>query len=100
MKDPKDKQGRPLVDALNEDARMRARPICGLQIIGGLKPQADGSWDYGWIYDPEQGASFDVELRLRAPDRLQVKGYKGFKFLSETFQWTRAAAAPGPRCAA
>ncbi len=100
MKDPNDRQGRPLVDALNEDTRMRARPICGLQIIGGLKQQADGSWDYGWIYDPEQGASFDVELRLRSADRLQVKGYKGLKFFSETFQWTRAAAAPGPRCAA
>lgn len=100
MKDSKDKQGRPLVDALNEDRRLRARPICGLQIIGDLKPQRDGSWDNGWIYDPEQGESFDVELRLRAPDILQVKGYKGLKFLSETFQWTRATTMPGPRCAA
>lgn len=100
MKDPMDKQGRPLVDALNEDRRLRARPICGLQIIGDLKPQRDGSWDNGWIYDPEQGESFDVELRLRGSDKLQVKGYKGLKFLSETFQWTRATTTPGPRCAA
>ena len=30
---------------------------------------------------------------MRAPDVLQVKGYKGLKFLSETFQWHRA-----PQC--
>lgn len=100
MQDPNDKQGRPLVDGLNEDRRMRVRPICGLQIIGGLKLQSDGSWDRGWIYDPEQGESFDVELRLRSAEKLQVKGYKGLKFLSETYQWTRAAEPPGPRCAA
>lgn len=99
LKEPNDKQGRPLVDALNEDKRKRARSICGLQIIGQLQVQRDGSWDNGWIYDPEQGESFDVEIRLRSPDKLQVKGYKGLKFLSETFQWTRAAAPPGPRCA-
>lgn len=94
LKDPHDKQGRPLVDALNEDKRMRDRPICGLQIIGGLKLQRDGSWDNGWIYDPEQGESFDVEVRMRGTDGLQVKGYKGLKFLSETFQWKRAANDP------
>lgn len=98
LKEPKDKQGRPLVDALNEDRRQRLRPICGLQIIGDLRLQNDGSWDNGWIYDPEQGESFDVEVRLRTPDMLQVKGYKGLKFLSETYQWRRTAALPGPSC--
>lgn len=98
MKEPNDKKGKPLRDILNEDARKRGRLICGLQIIGGLQEMRDGSWDRGWIYDPEQGASFDVELRLRAPDVLQVKGYKGLKFLSETFQWRRATAPLAPPC--
>ena len=93
-----DKSGRPLRDALNGDTTKRNRPICGLQIIGGLKPQSDGSWDLGWIYDPEQGESFDLELRLLGGGGLQVKGYKGMKFLSETFEWTRADALPSARC--
>lgn len=100
MKAPTDPKGQPLRDGLNPDRTQRSRPICGLQIIGELKPQRDGSWDNGWIYDPEQGESFDVEIRLRAPDVLQVKGYKGLKFLSETFQWQRANAAPQPACPA
>lgn len=96
---PNDPQGRPLVDSLNKNAAKRGAPICGLQIIGEVKPQADGSWDKGWIYDPEQGSSFDVELRLRNPETLQVKGYLGVKFLSETFVWRRAKQAP-PKCGA
>ena len=98
LKEPNDKQGRPLRDARNEDKGQRNRAICGLQIIGGLKPQRDGSWDNGWIYDPEQGESFDVEIRVRGANGLQVKGYKGLKFLNETFQWTRASQPPAPRC--
>ncbi len=100
MQQPLDKRGQPLRDKLNENRRLRERPICGLQVIGDLKPMRDGSWDRGWIYDPEQGESFDVEVRLRAPDLLQVTGYKGLKFLSETFQWRRAAQLPAPACPA
>jgi uncharacterized protein (DUF2147 family) len=98
MSQPLDNAGRPLVDQLNENKGLRNRPICGLQIIGGLQKMQDGSWDRGWIYDPEQGESFDVELRLRSPNVLQVTGYKGLKFLSETFQWKRAAQPPTPLC--
>jgi len=99
LQQPNDKSGQLLRDEKNEDRAKRSQPICGLQIIGGLKLQSDGSWDNGWIYDPEQGEKFDVELRLRNPDQLQVKGYKGVKFLSETYQWKRAATPPEPRCA-
>ncbi len=96
MQEPRDKAGQLLRDTQNESRKLRDRPICGLQIIGNLKPMRDGSWDGGWIYDPEQGERFDVELRLRAPNVLQVKGYKGLKFLSETFQWKRAETALVP----
>lgn len=98
MKDPNDKKGKPLRDILNEDRSKRSRTICGLQIIGGVQAMRDGSWDRGWIYDPEQGERFDVELRLQTADVLQVKGYKGLKFLSETFQWKRSATPPAPAC--
>ena len=97
MKEPNDKTGKPLLDSQNEDKSRRGLPICGLQIIGGLKQQSDGSWDKGWIYDPEQGSAFDVELRLRNPETLQVKGYLGVKFLSETYVWRRAKELP-PKC--
>ncbi|HWV79801.1 MAG TPA: DUF2147 domain-containing protein [Hyphomicrobiaceae bacterium] len=97
MKQPNDEKGQPLRDSLNKNAARRGQPICGLQIIGDVKPQPNGSWDNGWIYDPEQGSSFDLELQLRNPETLQVKGYMGVKFLSETFVWRRAKELP-PKC--
>lgn len=100
LKDPNDKSGRPLVDVQNPDRAKRGSPICGLQIIGSLKKQRDGSWDNGWIYDPEEGERFDLEMKLLAPEKLQITGYKGVKFLSETYQWKRLPQTPGPRCAA
>lgn len=92
LREPVDKAGRPLTDGLNSDPARRQRPICGLAVIGDLKRQSSGVWDEGWIYDPKQGKQFDVELKLRAADALQVTGYLGFKFLSETFVWRRAPA--------
>lgn len=94
LQNPNDEKGKPLIDHLNKNPAKRGAPICGLQIIGDVKPQSDGSWDKGWIYDPEQGSAFDVELRLRNPATLQVKGYLGVKFLSETYVWKRAKDVP------
>lgn len=99
LKENLSQDGQPLTDALNPDPRRRERPICGLQVIGDLQLQADGAWDQGWIYDPKEGKSYDVEIRLLAPDQLQVKGYLGVKFLSESFIWQRAPAEI-QRCAA
>lgn len=98
LRDMLGKDGRPLTDSLNSDPKLRQRPICGLPVIGDLKPQSSGAWDEGWIYDPKQGKQFDVELKLRSADTLQVLGYLGLKFLSETFIWRRAPASL-PRCA-
>lgn len=99
LKEPAANDGQPLTDALNPDPRLRQRAICGLQVIGDLELQPNGAWDTGWIYDPKEGKSYDVEIRLRAPDRLQVTGYIGVKFLSETFYWQRAPSEL-PRCTA
>lgn len=90
LKAPADRTGKPIVDANNPDPARRKQPVCGLPVLGDLVRQRDGSWDGGWIYDPKEGKSYDVEVKLLAPDRLQVMGYMKLKFLSETLQWTRA----------
>jgi uncharacterized protein (DUF2147 family) len=97
LKAPNDERGRPLTDGYNPETTKRKRPICGLPVIGDLKRQANGAWDAGWIYDPKEGKSYDVEIKMRSPDRLQVTGYIGTKFFSESFIWTRAPTTL-PRC--
>jgi len=89
LKDPNDKYGNPLTDQLNARASRRNRKICGLKIIGKVARISKRVYDNGWIYDPEKGKYFDVELTLVSRNILQVKGYKGIKLLSKTFLWRR-----------
>lgn len=90
LRDPVNDQGQPLFDRYNLDETKRNRPICGLPVIGNVKRTSEG-WDEGWIYNPEEGAQYDVAIRA-AGDRLTVTGYKGVKLFSKTFTWTRAPA--------
>lgn len=89
LANPFTETGKPLTDRLNENASLRQRTICGLQIIGGTKRIEKNLYDNGWIYGPEKGKSFDVELRLVKEDRLQVTGYASLKIFSEVYIWKR-----------
>jgi len=90
LKDPKQPNGKMLTDQNNPDMSKRSRPICGLQIIGEGSPAEKGAWDGGWVYDPEEGKSYSVELTPKDGKSLQVHGYLGVKALGETMTWTRA----------
>ena len=93
LQEPNFKDGRPLTDGNNPTPALRKRTICGLPIISNMALQRDGSYDNGKIYDPEKGETFDVAAKLLAKDTLQITGYLGVKFLSETFKWRRATTA-------
>lgn len=98
---PVDAKGRPVTDGNNPDRAKRSQAVCGLQVIGNLVRQRDGSWDKGWVYDPKTGDRFDLAMKLTAPDKLIITGYVGVKLLSEDFVWTRAPAdRPLQRCSA
>jgi uncharacterized protein (DUF2147 family) len=68
------------------------REACGMQVIGNARPAAGGKWDGGWIYDPEAGTKYDVELTPLGDNKLKVFGYAGVKMFGETMTWTRAPA--------
>jgi uncharacterized protein (DUF2147 family) len=82
----------PVRDLHNPDPALRTRTICGLQVIGGLRRQADGSWDGGWVYDPKVGKKFDLAVSLTDKNTLAIVGYLGSKLFSETHEWHRADA--------
>ena len=48
-------------DAKNSDQ-------CGKQIIGNVKSVGKNKWDNGWIYDPDRGSKYDVELTAIGAD--------------------------------
>lgn len=64
---------------------------CGEQILGNLEAGGDGTWGSGWIYSPDRGRKFDVEIKRIGPDKLRVMGYAGVRMFSETHVWKRAA---------
>lgn len=61
---------------------------CGIRIIGGGK-RVGNSYDTGWIYNPDNGRKYNVEVS-RAGSGLKVVGYAGSKLLSKTMVWRRA----------
>ncbi len=97
LRDPLDPRGKPWTDILNPDKAKRQQPVCGLQIVGGLKSAAGGMWNDGWIYDPEEGKSFNVEMSLADASTLKVFGFAGIRLLSETLLWKRLPL-DSPRC--
>lgn len=70
----------------------RDKSGCGESILGGVRAMGGGRWDGGWIYSPDHGRKFDVELTPVGADKLRVLGYAGIKLFGETRTWKRAPA--------
>ncbi len=90
LNQPLNEKGQPLRDIYNPEPTRRGQPICGLQVLGKLSRQSDGSLDGGWVYDPKVGKAYDAELRLKSANHLLVRGYAGLKMLGKTLNWRRA----------
>src|SRR5215813_5551052 len=67
------------------------KSVCGKQIIGSARRSSVGTWDGGWIYDPDRDTRYSVELKLLDANKLRVMGYMGSKLFSETYTWKRAS---------
>jgi len=89
LQNPRDEAGRPLTDSLNPDRAKQGREVCGLQVIGALKPGGTEGWADGWVYDPKEGATYNLEISLRTEDRLEILGYLAIKLLSRRLIWSR-----------
>jgi uncharacterized protein (DUF2147 family) len=85
------------LDARNENPELRERPLCGMQIVGGMRAVGADNWGEGWVYDPHTGKTYDAEMTLENPNLLSIRGYLGIKLIGRTVSWTRAKGAPS-RC--
>jgi uncharacterized protein (DUF2147 family) len=90
MKIPKGPDGKIPTDSNNPNPSLRTRPICGLQIISGLKQQADGTWADGRVYNPDNGQTYGMKIRRETPDLVKATGYLGFELFGQTRDWRRA----------
>jgi uncharacterized protein (DUF2147 family) len=91
VENPLDEAGQPKRDAKNADAAKRERPICGLDLVGGLNKTNDGAWQDGWLYNPRNGETYSAKVRALSPSELEVRGYLGVSVLGKSQVWTRVA---------
>ncbi len=90
-------EGEPRLDAKNPDPSLRARHWCGIEVITGLRPDPEGGWSGGKVYDPKTGETFDFDL-VREGDDLKARGYLGIPLLGKSEIWTRADEASFTPC--
>ncbi len=90
LRDPFNQKGEPLRDVYNPEPARRSQTICGLQVLGRLSRQADGSLDGGWVYDPKIGKAYNAEVRTNGGAALTVRGYLSLKMFGKDLTWKRA----------
>jgi uncharacterized protein (DUF2147 family) len=96
LRAPFDENGCELRDGLNADARLRERPLEGLELFHGLaqSPEDEDVWTGGSIYDPTSGRTYRCRVRVDG-DRLHVRGYLGVPMLGRTTTWIRVGRQAG-----
>jgi uncharacterized protein (DUF2147 family) len=80
----------PDLDDKNPDPKLRNRPLCGMQFMGGFKPDEDGAFTGGWIYSPRHGARFSSKILTHSKDELELRGYMVLPVLGASQTWTKA----------
>jgi uncharacterized protein (DUF2147 family) len=79
--------GKPAVDDKNPNPALARRPMIGLPLFSGMRPDGPGRWS-GQIYNADDGKSYDSHVSVPGPDSLRVEGCVGMLCGGET--WTRA----------
>jgi uncharacterized protein (DUF2147 family) len=87
LKEPVDKAtGKPKTDKDNPDTAKRNRPMLGLQVIQGMRPNGADTWS-GQIYNADDGKTYRSNLMLQSPKKARVEGCVLIFCIGEN--WTR-----------
>lgn len=75
----------PVCEACKGD--LHGEKVLGMNIINELQKNSSGEWEgKKGILDPESGNVYDCKLWLENPNKLNVRGYVGFFFRTQTWQ--------------
>jgi uncharacterized protein (DUF2147 family) len=88
LRDPLAPDGGPVRDAENRDAALRQRPLLGIELLSGFRRAPDGVWKHGRIYNPEDGRTYNAQLRRSGNGMLEVKGC-ALSIFCRTQHWTQ-----------
>jgi uncharacterized protein (DUF2147 family) len=82
------KNGKPKVDELNTDEKLRSRPRLGLPVLAGFVKDEDDKYVDGTIYDPNNGKTYSCKMTYKGKS-LNIRGYVGISLFGRTTTWTR-----------
>jgi uncharacterized protein (DUF2147 family) len=86
---PRNPQGELVRDKKNPDPSLRLRPLCGLTVIGDLRPDGPGRWKDGWLYNPDEGVKYRITARLVSNDVIVARAYLLLPLFGKTLTLAR-----------
>jgi len=87
--DPGGSGGKQKIDRKNPERELQDRPLLGLNILQGFRPDGENKWVGGTVYDPDNGKTYKCKMKLKDPNTLEVRGYIGISLFGRTSVWTR-----------
>jgi uncharacterized protein (DUF2147 family) len=89
IKPEDDKDNPKALDIQNPTPGLRTRPLCGLVILSGFRPDGENHWSGGSAYDPESGHTYSGKMTLKPDGTLSLRGYIGVSLFGRSEEWTR-----------
>ncbi|QEM04801.1 DUF2147 domain-containing protein [Mucilaginibacter rubeus] len=83
------KDGKPKVDEMNSDEKLRSRPRLGLPVLADFVKDGDNKYSGGTIYDPNNGKTYSCKMTYKGKT-LDIRGYIGISLFGRTTTWSRA----------
>jgi uncharacterized protein (DUF2147 family) len=88
LREPIDpKTQRPRTDKLNPDISKRDRPMLGLQVAQGLRPNGADRWS-GLIYNADEGKHYQITITIKSPSHATLVGCI-LAVICKSEHWTR-----------
>lgn len=79
-------------DSQNPVVALRARPLCNLTVIEGLRASPPAKWTHGAAYSPEDGNVYDVRVDLVAESVANLRAtLRGMPLLGTTYKLEKVA---------
>ena len=90
LKEPNDPDnGKPKTDKNNSDSAKRSRPLMGVQIVLGMKPDGTDKWA-GQVYNAEDGKTYTGNITFTGGNSLTLQGCALGCLVCKGQTWTKA----------
>jgi uncharacterized protein (DUF2147 family) len=76
-------------DVNNPNPKLRQRKLKGIVIMWNLRFE-DGEYVDGYCYNPRDGNTYRVKMKVTGPASLRLRGYLLVPLLGQSQDWTRA----------